>query len=704
MSSTTIRYSGVPENSHSRDFESDTAAYTPASRHEEPDPLGDSDLTRRFRAAAAADRAVSAVSADPEPAASSGSASGLAQGGTGSAPDLIPGERRSADDDPRHNRAYSHPQNPGLFEEVDGFYDWAGRRLFLADGSPDPMTPGAYRYQTRPDLCDLDAPDSDPSSPRFEPDHLRHKPGDDWLIDTDRPYDVLDPGPFGSPDWFPDRRTGRHRRNELPDPIPWWEIEEEPEKAEWAEHAEALYERRTRITREREAREAETEAAARTAAHEAEQAAAREAETAAAARAAAYEAEQMAAREAETAVAVHAAAHEAEQVAARDADAAARRNRQERNDRDRSERSDHADRNRSGRPDHSDSDRSGRSDHSDRSGGNGAGGSGAGSPRRWGSGSEPSSRSREDSESARAQGGFGQGRRRSPVPRRGAGWSQADRNSEDPPEPVRPGLPANRSVGGGDTFAAAGAPHWSDGPRETVERPSRSDETRQVAGGSERFGGTASGCASAGAAEVFTEVPHRFDKLREDAWDRFLVKSAELAAAHRTNRTAPAGERDGGPVGGRFARLVRAVAGAFKHRQGRQGDPRDVRAAASIGTGDGSAAGAPGPVEPPAATSIPRPREAASLSGEVSTPHGDASGSREVHMLRGAASRPGEAPRPREAAARTAIALRTSRFAQAIRGAERARTEIHARRSVRTAGAAEAGLPVESAFGGAVWA
>ncbi|MDA1386465.1 MULTISPECIES: hypothetical protein [Glycomyces] len=104
--------------------------------------------------------------------------------------------------------------------EGDGYYDWAGRRLFLADGEPDPMCPGAYRYQHNPACCDLEAPDSDPRSPRYEPMHLRHKPGDTWIIDSNRPYDPYDPGPFGSPGWYKDERTGRHRRDETPDPLP----------------------------------------------------------------------------------------------------------------------------------------------------------------------------------------------------------------------------------------------------------------------------------------------------------------------------------------------------------------------------------------------------------------------------------------------------------------------------------------------------
>jgi hypothetical protein len=54
--------------------------------------------------------------------------------------------------------------------------------------------------------------------PHPEPAHLRHRPGDNWEIGG-RPYDPDDPGLYGSPGWRPDRRTGRHRRGELPDPL-----------------------------------------------------------------------------------------------------------------------------------------------------------------------------------------------------------------------------------------------------------------------------------------------------------------------------------------------------------------------------------------------------------------------------------------------------------------------------------------------------
>jgi hypothetical protein len=86
----------------------------------------------------------------------------------------------------------------------------------LYASAADPESPGAYRYD--PDSADPAIRDSDPRSPRYEPPHLRHRPGDTWIIDRERPHDPLDPGPYGSPGWYADTRTGRHRRGELPDP------------------------------------------------------------------------------------------------------------------------------------------------------------------------------------------------------------------------------------------------------------------------------------------------------------------------------------------------------------------------------------------------------------------------------------------------------------------------------------------------------
>ncbi|WP_205326716.1 hypothetical protein [Glycomyces sp. YM15] len=522
MSSTTIRYSGVPENSHSRRFEPEhsvepTSGITAdASTYSRPAPStgidrgAASDLTlkwrKRLRALADEDPAPdqnltrqdptgdhtanpygpsrdllpngynvtgNRTASDHDPSSDQttgrfnpGGDPSPASAHTGESassafvPGFTPGKPGPLSSDPRHNRAFPHPENPGLFAEADGFYDWANRRLYLSDGSPDPLTPGAYRYQTRPDLCDLDAPDSDPSCPRYEPMHLRHKPGDTYLIDRARPYDVLDPGPFGSPGWFPDRRTGRHRRDELPDPIPWWEIEEEPEKAEWAEQAEALWERRTRITREREARE-------RTAPEPA--------------------------------------------------------------------------------------------DHFDHDGLKG----------------DASRDGRDSTPEAVRDDDIPPG----PPSRQSTGPEERPRPQSDP----RP-RPWSRSAPEPEAREPLREPEPSQRPQHHPypQLPRQADRR---------------------TASVPEEPPHRFNKLREDAWDRFIEKSAGLAAAHRPPTAI---EREGGPAIGRIARGIRLIAGLLRHR--------------------------------------PRPREA------------------------------GPVPPDRH----IALADRTARFAQAMRGAQRARAAMPA--------------------------
>lgn len=45
-------------------------------------------------------------------------------------------------------------------------------------------------------------------------------PRNSWVIEHDRPRDFYDRGPYGTPGWRPDTRTGRHRRGESPVPIP----------------------------------------------------------------------------------------------------------------------------------------------------------------------------------------------------------------------------------------------------------------------------------------------------------------------------------------------------------------------------------------------------------------------------------------------------------------------------------------------------
>ncbi|MEV3938746.1 hypothetical protein AB0K52_22585 [Glycomyces sp. NPDC049804] len=478
-------------------------------------------------------------------------------------PQVSAGTAGPVSSDPRHNPAYPHPKNPGLFEEVDGFYDWADRRLFLSDGSPDPMTPGAYRYQTRPDLCLLDAADDDPWSPRYEPDHLRHKPGDDWLIDKNRPYDVLDPGPFGAPGWFPDRRTGRHRRDELPDPIPWWEIEEDPEKAEWAEQAEALYDRRTRFTREREAREARQADLVGEADREGEVSGADEREV----------------RGSES--------REAREVGERKRDGGERKR-----------------------------------DGGDRSGPTPP----AVAPAHL--------RVVPDQRSHRPRA------RRSGSDRPSPQWS-VEPEGEDPQEtrfrhgsvdaegqgPQQAHTAQPRSAAAEGAVRGRGTPLASVPPRPRL-RPWPNVDRQEGPHGGEW---------------VDPVAEFRFSKLREDAWDRFLDKSAGLAAAHmqsRTNRDT-AIEREGGPTIGRIARGLRLIAGLLRHRP-RQSETDPV-----------SAGRPPRGADP--ASPHRRPRGADLVSPDRLRP-------READSV----------PPERHAA----LAERTSRFAQAMRGAQRARSAV----------------------------
>lgn len=80
-----------------------------------------------------------------------------------------------------------------------------------------------------------------PGEPSFEPDLLRHRPGDDWQIGG-RPFDPADRGPYGSPGWRPDTRTGRHRRGELPDQPA------EPEPYRFSRPREEAFERYMRFS------------------------------------------------------------------------------------------------------------------------------------------------------------------------------------------------------------------------------------------------------------------------------------------------------------------------------------------------------------------------------------------------------------------------------------------------------------------------
>jgi hypothetical protein len=590
---------------------------------------------------------------------------------SGFVPGFTPGKAGPVGDDPRHNRVYPHPKNPGLFAEEDGFYDWADRRLFLADGSPDPMTPGAYRYQTRPDLCDLDASDADPSSPRYEPDHLRHKPGDTWIIDKRRPYDVLDPGPFGAPGWFPDRRTGRHRRDELPDPIPWWEIEEEPEKAEWAERAEALWERRTRKTRARE----ELEARERQTCQD------REAR------------DQWAQKERET--------HKRETRSSNDPRVGQAVGHGTAHDDDRSD------------------------------GGHPA----PGEPPVRESTERAARESRDDDE---------RGERR-PRPSGFGGHANVGGGSEAPRYSSLPRRSDNTGATG-TTGPASGVPRHGRADSGRVPRQAGADSAR-VSGHAEAEGGieppwiqvcpvaptTPTAPPSGPVRTVGGPIapadqcsePYRFGNLREDAWDQFLLKSEQLAAAHH--------QPSGGS--GRVVRIVRSLADALRRKRKRyrlrahpgsrpagtevprqrtrpRPGPRPDQAAAPLAWTVGAPTKAPpadaateptGPVRntigqaltDAAVTNDPATYRASTdqAATERAGTHRVANGGFTNSTAATGTVTPNAVPTGRAAFDHDGVARRTSRMASAFRGAERARSELAARRGVRG-----------PEFGGAAWA
>ena len=65
------------------------------------------------------------------------------------------------------------------------------------------------------------APRTDQVPPAYWPARTEaDDPRNTWVIEHDRPRDFYNRGPYGTPGWRPDPRTGRHRRGEAPDPIP----------------------------------------------------------------------------------------------------------------------------------------------------------------------------------------------------------------------------------------------------------------------------------------------------------------------------------------------------------------------------------------------------------------------------------------------------------------------------------------------------
>lgn len=158
---------------------------------------------------------------------------------------------------------------------------------------------------------------------------------------------------------------------------------------------------------------------------------------------------------------------------------------------------------------------------------------------------------------------------------------------------------------------------------------------------------------------------HRFSKLREDAWDRFLDKSVDLAAAHQHPRTAL--ERECGPVLRPWVRVAKWFADRVKNTRRSRSKASDSRR---------SAVPAPPRVRVHPVSPAPRPRSATAAIRTESAP------GREDRMA--------------------APAVRSARLAAALSGARRARAELAASRGAadgRFIGRVDV-LPA----GGAAWA
>ncbi|MFG3342355.1 hypothetical protein [Glycomyces sp. NPDC048151] len=162
-----------------------------------------------------------------------------------------------------------------------------------------------------------------------------------------------------------------------------------------------------------------------------------------------------------------------------------------------------------------------------------------------------------------------------------------------------------------------------------------------------------------------TEEPFRFNKLREDAWDRFIVKSADLAAAHGSRGV----DHGTGPFVGRVARGLRRLKGLLRSR---------------IMAPEAAQSHAPEPVpgRTPGPIPIPSPVTIPVQSGPGRSGDGPSSGSAAVASQPGvsggglsSASMAATAGRPEATAFRSGdvIASRAARFAQAVLGAQRAR-------------------------------
>ncbi len=198
--------------------------------------------------------------------------------------------------------------------------------------------------------------------------------------------------------------------------------------------------------------------------------------------------------------------------------------------------------------------------------------------------------------------------------------------------------------------------------------------------------GCAAGSTESPARGDADGEPFRFDKLREDAWERFLTKSADLAAAHPHRNTLQS--REGGWVVAQWIRffqwLWHVVKGQAEgaplpgptHRRGlRERSQAHGTGLRESGPTHGSGLRGSSPTDEPGLRGSGEAAPPRSVRESSDPPRPTNRGDRPGRLgLPGLSGLPGWAGRA-ERERRTALAVRSARIAGAIRGAQRARVQ-----------------------------
>jgi hypothetical protein len=239
-----------------------------------------------------------------------------------------------------------------------------------------------------------------------------------------------------------------------------------------------------------------------------------------------------------------------------------------------------------------------------------------------------------------------------------------------------------------------------------VSEPESGSRTESGSGCNSRSGSKIenwSGSGSESGAEP-EPPPFRFDKLREGAWDRFLVKSDELATAHR--RTNALLQREGGwafaMIVAFFQRLVAAIRGPMEAEAPQPASAPDPLPQQRTGHHDGPDQSRAGHAQADRAQADQAQAGRAQAGrAQAGRPHVDPARADRTDCTDRADLRREPDGTAREH--RTALAVRSTRLASAIRGAQRARTETRgaAASAANAAAGGTAGDTASGAAGGA---